>query len=184
MFVPVKVTVGAGEGQGTQYHRGFELVGERLQAFGQHAQDMTGPMRAIADSIHLNVSAQFATQGAAGVGWQPLSEPYASWKSSHSFAPILVGLKPLHKGSRAHPSRPEDYEPSGKMRLSLLDPLAAHVTSKRMLYAPDSEIAGYHETGTANMPARPPLVISPLTLHSWDLEFARWIQGLVERSGL
>lgn len=176
MFVPVRITVNGT----TEYDRGFQLVGDRLRAFQTAAGNMTEPLSAIGDTLVTSVAATMSSQGAGA--WPALSVPYGPWKQSHvGGVPMLVGIRPVRKGSRAHPTRPQSYTVSGQMLRSLLDRAAAlHITPRRLLYAPDSDIAGYHETGTTRMPARPPLALTPAMLHSFDREFATWINRLVQ----
>lgn len=185
MFVPVSISVGAGGEERAGYSRIIELA-ERFDALGERTENMTEPLTQIGEDLHTQVAAQFGTEGASGATgpWQPLSEIYGEWKAARSDAPILVGLKPLQKGSREHPTRPQTYEPSGEMRTELLDPLAMHVTPLRLLYAPTSDIAGYHETGTDRMPARPPVDVSVTFLHSLDRTFLSWFAKLADETGL
>lgn len=186
MFVPVRIGVGAGGASRATYARDLELTVRQLAAFEHEAGNMYDPLKLIGKDLHTQVAAAFATEGSSGASgkWVQLSPAYGDWKAKHSGAPILVGLKPLHKGSREHPNRSESYVPSGQMRFQLLDPLATHVTARRLLYSPESDIAGFHETGTDTMPARPPVDLSLTFLHSVDRTFARWLAGLVKRLGL
>lgn len=188
MFVPVRLTVGAGEGR-TGYNRIIE-TSDRFDALGTRVRDMTEPFTQIASDLHTQLEAAFATEGGTGATgrWQPLSEPYATWKEAHGGAPILVGLRPLHKGSREHPTKPESYTKSGRMREQLLVPLSDlatwHILPQRMIYAPLSNIAGFHQTGTENMPARPPVDPSVTFLHSIDRAFVSWMGRLMDEAGL
>lgn len=177
MFVPIKVTVN----DSVEYDRGFNAIGDKLLAFGKSAGDMTEPLTEIGETLMANVAATMGAQGAGA--WAPLSTPYGPWKESKvGGVPMLVGIRPLHKGSREHPTRPESYGVSGSMLRSLLDAgTALHVSPKRMVYSPTSEIAGYHEDGTEKMPARPPVALTPAVLHSWDRSFVTWLAGLVEK---
>lgn len=182
MFVPVQIRLGAGGEQRSGYDRQLELTERQMVAFEHAAGDMTEPLAAIGADLRTNVAAQFATQGAAGATgrWQVLSEPYGAWKSKHSAAPILVGLQPTgQKGQR-----PQTYKPGGQMRRELLNPLATHVSPRRLLWAPDSNIAGFHETGTEKMPARPPVDLTLRFLHSVDRSFVVWLGGLMDKLGL
>lgn len=184
MFVPVNITVGAGGDRQAGYSRIIETA-ERFDMLGARSRDMTEPLTSIGEDLHTQIAAAFGTEGASGATgpWAPLSDVYGTWKASHSAAPILVGLRPLHKGSREHPTRPESYAPSGTMRLELLDPLAMHVSPRRLLYAPTSDIAGWHETGTENMPARPPVDVNMTFLHSVDRTFIAWFARLMDEAG-
>lgn len=180
MFVPVKITVNGS----TSYDRGFNAIGDRLVAFGRAAEDMTEPLTAIGNTLVTSVAATMAAQGAGA--WPGLSTPYGPWKQEHvPGIPMLVGIRPTKKGTREHPTRPQTYETSGTMLRELLDrAVALHVTPNRMVYTPDSDIAGYHEDGTSKMPARPPLALTPAMLHSFDREFVGWLARLVKEQGL
>jgi hypothetical protein len=185
MFVPVSIRVGAGGEEQAGYSRIIELA-ERFDALGERTQNMAEPLVTIGEDLHAQVAAAFGTEGASGATghWQPLSEIYGAWKAVRSNAPILVGLRPLRPGTRDSPTRPQAYVSSGEMRRELLDPLAMHVTPRRLLYAPTSEIAGYHETGTDDMPARPPVDVSVTFLHSVDRTFLAWFAKLADETGL
>lgn len=185
-FIPVRIGIGAGDTAQAAYARQIELTVRQLAAFEHEAGNMLEPLTIIGKDLHTQLEAAFATEGATGASgkWVALSETYGAWKAQRSSAPILVGLKPLHKGTREDPTRPETYAPSGKMRYELLDPLATHVTARRLLYAPTSDIAGYHESGTEKMPARPPVDLSLTFLHSVDRTFAVWLANVITRLGL
>lgn len=182
MFVPVNINVQAGDEQ-TIYSRGIDVLGDRLMALELRARDMSEPFATIGGMLALRVKSQFSTQGAAGLGgaWQQLSEPYGSWKESKvPGLPILVGIHPT--GGKGQ--RPQTYATSGAMRRSLLDPLATHVSPHRLLYTPDSPYAGYHQTGTSKMPARPPVALGPGALHMFDRVFVAWLDKIRKESGL
>lgn len=189
MFVPVSIRLGAGGEERASYNRIVE-TSSKFDALGELVADMTAPLTQIAEDLHAQMAAAFATEGATGATgkWAQLSPDYGAWKAARSSAPILVGLRPLHKGTRQHPTRPQTYVPSGLMRRQLLMPLADratwHIGPKRMLYAPLSNIAGFHETGTSRMPARPPVDVSLTFLRSIDRTFAVWLNGLMEKLGL
>lgn len=189
MFLPVQIKIGTSTGGAAAYDRMLETT-SRFDALAKEAENMTVPLTRIGEDLHANLLAAFATEGATGYSgrWAPLSTTYGAWKAKHSSAPLLVGLKPLHKGSRQHPTRPESYGISGRMRQQLLMPLADratwHIDPKRLAYTPLSNIAGFHQTGTSKMPARPPVDLSPAFLHSIDRSFTVWVAGLIEKAGL
>ncbi len=187
MFVPVSITVGAGEKSSALYSRSIELTARQLTAFSAQAGDMTVPLTEIGADLRTQVAAQFATEGAQGATgkWAVLSDPYGMYKGRHvPGAPILVGIRHTPKGTREHPNRGGSWQVSGKMMLSLLDPLATHVLPQRLLYAPTSDIAGWHETGTPRMPARPPVDLSLVFLHSVDRAFVSWLAAIASKLGL
>ncbi len=179
MFVPISVKVNGS----TEYSRGFDVIGAKLRAFQESAGDLTEPLTAIGNTLMTSIAATMSSEGAGA--WPPLSPDYGAWKAARSNAQMLVGLRPLHKGTREHPTRPETYAVSGRMKTELLaKEEALNVEPKRMIYAPISDIAGFHETGTSKMPARPPVMLTPATLHSWDREFVSYFNALIERSEL
>jgi hypothetical protein len=171
--VPVKIVGGRVE------YEDFELLAEL-------ATDMESPLAAIGDRLREGVAEQFQTEGAWGdEPWPELTAEYGRWKHAKAPGlPMLIGLRPLHKGTRQHPTRPQHYIPSGRMRMDLLSPTAFRVTKDRMLYVPESKIAGFHETGTSKMAGRPPVVIPLREIREWENIFGEWVDGLLEQTGL
>ena len=190
MFIPVRIGLGTSGNQTPLYSRNIELTVRQLAAFEHEAGNMTVPLTRIGEDMHTQIAAAFASQGATGFSgpWEQLSDTYGTWKAERSAAPMLVGLRPLHKGTRQHPTRPETYAVSGKMMRQLLEPVIDHATwhisPRRLAYTPLSDIAGYHETGTDKMPPRPPVDLSLTFLHSIDRAFAVWLAGLMKKLGL
>jgi hypothetical protein len=179
VFIPLQVRVNGS----LAYDRAISVTGDRLKAFQMAAGDMTEPFTAIGETILTNVALTMYSQG--GGTWAPLSPVYGAWKEAKApGTPILWGLRPLHKGTREHPTRPETYAVSGKMAAALMDPASIHPGPQSLLYTPDSNIAGYHLTGTSKMPARPEFNFTAALLHSWDREFVVWLDALIERAGL
>ena len=191
-FVPVQITGIGGKGE---YSRQIELTDRQLAAFEHEAGNMTEPLTAVASDLRVQVEAAFATQGSSGFSgpWQPLSEQYAAWKASKpggAGLPILVGLEPT--GPVHHRPEPRNmnqtYAVSGKMMRELLMPLSDGLTWQvsftRLRYTPQSDIAGYHETGTDDMPPRPPVDLSIAFLHSVDRQFVRWLAAVIKKAGL
>ena len=183
LFVPVKVTVTAGDQEGTLYDSGIGVFGKKLRAFELAGDDMTAPLSAIGGDLQVNVVGAFATQGAWNGfgGWEELSERYGAWKESKvPGTPILVGIRPVNKGTREHPTRPQTYVESGAMRKEMSDPLIYRVTPRSMLFAPEGDYYGYHLTGTDKMPPRPQIELSVETLHLWDGFWVQWLNDLVK----
>lgn len=175
MFVPVSIQAN-GE---TVYKTGFEML-ER------EARDMTVPLSTVGHRLVEDVGAQFGSEGGwSGHPWVELSPAYGTWKEERvPGLPILVGIRPTRKGTREKPIRPQTYEPSGRMRAELLDLASVNVSPQRMMYAPVSDIAGYHQEGTEKMPARPPVDITLAELHEWDRVWVRWMNGLITQASL
>lgn len=175
MLIPVEISVNAG-GARKIYQRGPDLIGDRLQAFGLKAQGFREPLATIGASLIQRIGVEFQTEATSYGPWAPLSEPYGEWKQQHvPGVQTLVGIRPVHKGTRQHPTRPQSYTTSGQMRREVLDPASLTVDSRRMLYAPVSDIAGYHQTGTSRMPARPLIALRPSNLREWDRVFIAWL---------
>ena len=174
MFVPIRIETTAGDQ--------LEVLSNRFIDFKGELDNLSVPLSQIGENLRTNISAQFATEGGVGISgaWAALSATYGAWKQKHSpGTPILVGLRPNNKGTRAHPTRPQSYNPSGKMKYEVLDPAATHIEPMRMLYAPTSDIAGYHQTGTSRMPARPIISLYPSTLRQWDRYVIVWLNKLI-----
>jgi hypothetical protein len=171
MFVPVTVSMN-GE---VQYQRGFEMLSKQ-------ARDMTVPLSHIGRRLIEGVGRQFATEGGwSGNPWTNLSESYGAWKESKvPGLPKLIGIVRTGKPGM----RPQTYQRSGRMLAEMIDPASLHVSPQRMIYAPTSGVAGYHEFGTDRMPARPPVELPLTELHEWDRTFVRWLNGLIVSEGL
>lgn len=164
-----------------------QVLADRFIEFAGRVDDLSVPLTQVGDNLRSRIAGQFSTEGAGGYtgAWAPLSPAYGAWKERHSpGTPILVGLRPTRKGSREHPTKPESYAPSGQMRDQVLDPAATEIFPMRLMYAPTSDIAGYHQTGTSRMPARPIVSLYPSDIHVWDRYFASWISGLVKDAQL
>lgn len=193
-FIPVSIS---GINNGPEYSRQIELTTRQLAAFEHEAGDMTVPLTKVAIDLHTQVEASFASQGATGVSgpWVELSPAYATWKAEKGPGlPILVGLEPTRwVGHRSNPPGErrnvhQEYKVSGRMMKEMLVPvkdgLTWRISPTRMRYTPDSDIAGFHETGTDDMPPRPPVDLSIAFLHSIDRQFVRWLAGVIKKAKL
>lgn len=171
MFVPIRIST---NGEPT-YAAGFDML-------ASEAKDMRTPLGVIATRLIEGVGEQLVTQGAGtGEPYAELSPEYGEWKEEHvPGLPILVGIRPLHKGTRENPTIPQTYERSGQMWAELIDRQALEVTPTRMAYLPESKIAGFHQSGTDDMPARPPVRLTLTELHEWDRVFVSWMNGLID----
>lgn len=181
LFAPVRIAVSAGGQDAALYHSGIGLLGRKLTAYELSLGDMSRPLGEVAADLNVNIIGAFASQGAWNGfgGWTALSERYGGWKERRApGTPILVGVTADHKGSREHPSRPGSYRPSGRMREEMTSPGSYRVGPRSMLYAPPTDYAGYHLTGTSRMPARPQIELSVETLHLWDGFFGQWLTDL------
>ncbi len=113
-------------------------------------------LAAVADDLRGMIAEQFATEGAAGgTPWTPLAASTLR-KSRH----VRSGILNL----------------TGALRRSLTDPAApGHVEEiggGQLLFGTDLAFAGFHQTGTRRMPARPILVLSDDSTGRW-LEMVR-----------
>ncbi len=190
MFIPVGIQVAGGGRRQQGYNRIIDTSG-KFEAVATEARDMRVPLERIGEDLHRQIAAAFATEGSSGASgkWTQLSPAYGAWKTARSAAPMLVGVRPAQKRTRRSPRTPaQTYLPSGLMRRQLLVPLSDtstwHVDARRLVYAPLSDIAGFHQTGTPRMPARPPVDLSVTFLHSIDRQFIVWLNELMQHAGL
>lgn len=110
---------------------------------------------------------QFETEGAwAGHRWAPLSPAYAAYKAQrYPGRSILIAEGDLRQAA----SRPERKATPTELVLTIRDPKI-----------------GYHQTGTARMPARP---VVPASLpfearRELDLEAEAYVRDIARRLGL
>jgi phage gpG-like protein len=117
----------------------FERAGNELQDFGKYLFPKLTPL------FEQEMRDQFSAQGRgpdAGT-WAPLSEQYAAWKEQHHPGqPILQATGTLHQALTSSGS-----------------PFARRVTSGDTFDFGTTgvEYASYHQLGTSEMPARPPV---------------------------
>lgn len=170
MFLPVTISAGS-----VEY--------ESLEQFGAAVRDMRTPLEIVGERILAGVGKAFATEGASGDRpWVQLTEGYRQWKEARvAGLPILIGVKGSGgKGTRSEP-KPKTYSASGKMREELIAPTAVRVIGNRLVYAPESDIAGFHQEGTDTMAPRPPVVITLREEAAWVGVFGDWLDGLAEK---
>lgn len=170
MFLPVTINAG-------------KVEYEPLEQFGAEVRDMRAPLEIVGERILANVAKAFATEGASGDRpWVQLKDGYRQWKEARvAGLPILIGVKGSGgKGTRSAP-RPKTYSASGKMREELIAPSSVTITGNRLVYAPESDIAGVHQAGTDTMAARPPVVITLREEAAWGSVFGDWLDGLIEK---
>ena len=170
--------------------RGVNEAAAALDRLAAALNDKRDPLTEIAEALHMHLEAAYTAEGVGGDSgpWAPLTRRYGAWKHRHGpGVPILVGLRPVAKGTREHPNRQETYVPSGKMRRQILAPLedAAtwRITLDRMRYTAESGIAIYHQEGTRHMKARPPVDPPRVWLDEIDSAFGGWLDGLITERG-
>jgi hypothetical protein len=145
-------------------------------------RDMNTPLSMVSLSMLSAVEKQIESDGAYGLKpYQELSEKYDDWKIQHGSDKMLVGI--VRTGEKWL-TRPQTYTVSGKMRRELFDPASVKVIGNKMIYSPQSEVAGYQQTGTDTMPARPPVVTPVSLIDEWQDIFVGWVNSWIERVGL
>lgn len=134
---------------------GDQQVSRTLHRFAGAVVDMRPAFVEIRDRFLRVNRRQFATQGKHGSGgWAPLSPPYAAWKATQRpGAKILVFDGDLRRSLTEQP----DYE--------VIEPHYMAVGS-------NVEHGRYHQHGTDNMPARPPVDLTD----NWKREAMRVLQ--------
>jgi hypothetical protein len=150
----------------TEVARSFQLASDL-------SRDMREPLAELMDRLVDSVRAQFDTEGAAanGAPWQPLSDEYGAWKAQH------------------YPGRAILVRDGG-MKGAMLNKLTAiSVGLEQAVYAPVSDIAGFHQSGADwigpawgrgeyahHLPQRKMVDLSEEFKHeAVDRVFARWI---------
>jgi hypothetical protein len=164
-----------------------QILADRFINFAGKVDDLSMPLTQVGANLRERIAGQFSSEGAGGYSgeWAPLSPAYGAWKERHApGTPILVGIRPTRKGSRQHPNQAETYSQSGRMRDEVLDPEATMVFPMRLMYAPTSDIAGFHQTGTSRMPARPIVSLYPSDIHVWDRYFAVFLNEMIKDAEL
>ena len=126
---------------------GLEPLTRTLVRFGDATQDFTAVWDQIIADARRITGQRFDEQGP---GWAPLSERYAAEKArTHPGAPILVR--------------------SGELRYRLVtNPDVLEVTPLSFAYGIRASFYGrFHQTGTRNMPARPPFGFTEAHKREW-----------------
>lgn len=111
---------------------------------------------------------QFATEGGrSGQPWPPLSPTYAAWKAKHyPGAPILQLTRTMLAQLSAGTGMQIDMQPMS-LRMTPLVPWAK-----------------WHQTGTARMPARPPVVLTETDKTRWMKILHRYVYNKAKEAGL
>lgn len=141
----------------------FEVLGSREidRTLTRITHDITdaGPLwQSLANRFATLEAQQFATEGIAAGGWEPLSPRYAAWKArKYPGAPILTR--------------------TGKLRRSLtVRPFGIErITPDSMTIGTDIPYATYHQHGTARMPARPIVAMTEATRRDWVKRVQRYV---------
>ncbi|MBT4498064.1 MAG: hypothetical protein HOC74_10105 [Gemmatimonadetes bacterium] len=136
----------------------FEVHGQKqldraLGLYSANIKDLRGVWPDIRDDFLEGGQAQFASQGKSGSGgWKALSPAYAAWKNAHfPGKPILQRQGDLIGSLTNKSNKRFIYRPS-KLGLAI---------GTRVPYA------RYHQTGTPDMPARPPIQLTKAQQTRW-----------------
>ena len=133
-----------------------ENVDRALENFQASLADNSEALAAVADDLRRMIAEQFATEGAAaGTPWAPLA-PSTLRKSRRTRSGIL-NLTGALLGSLTDPGAPGHVE---------------QIDSGQLLFGSGLPYAGFHQTGTRRMPARPIIVLAGDATARW-LEIVR-----------
>jgi phage gpG-like protein len=145
----------------------FEVLGDEqvwasFVGIEERAGDMREPLEASGHTLEDLAARQFESQGAyASGGWAPLSPKYAAAKLAFwGPRPILVA--------------------SGKLRRILTEHGIREVTRDTLIYGTFDDVAGWHQHGTENMPARPIIVVGPVEREEIDGHFRAWMASVID----
>lgn len=124
-----------------------EAIAHHMEVVGDRATELEPVMWEIVDKIMYREKRMFATRGAtSGVYWAPLRGTTVRIKQKRSslypFSPLLRDL---------------DLERS--LTVQYADHQILDVTDRGFDFGTTHPSAKFHETGTRNMPKRPPLII-------------------------
>lgn len=144
----------------------FERAGAEVASFGKHIFPELVPV------LEAAVSRQFSAEGQGPVagGWAQLSAAYAAWKAeAHPGQPLLVATGALREAltveSGAHALR--DYS-----------------DAQFNFGTTGLEYASLHQTGTTQMPARPPFDFGPDVERELVRAAAAGVRSAVREAGL
>lgn len=136
-----------------EVERDAAQVNVALRAIENRARDARQAFERMSESFIRMERKQFASEGGYGSGrWAPLSPAYAARKRiEYPSTPILVA--------------------TGTLRRSLTggDGYISFIESDRAVFGSDVPYAGFHQSGTATMPARPPVprTLPPAVRGAW-----------------
>lgn len=138
---------------------GEEAVERDLLGLADRAEDARPVLRRVAEMMRLAEIAWFDSEGEG------------SW-------PALAESTVLAKDSGGLP--PEMLVASGELRDSLTKEGGANIefiTLNELIFGTEDPVAGFHQKGTRNMPARPPLHFSELVQRAFTRELQAWLVG-------
>jgi hypothetical protein len=141
---------------------GDEQVARGFLATAAEVADMRVPLTAIGQILLRGVFEQFRTEGESGGSkWKPLSPAYEEWKRG------MVGDEPI-------------LVFTGTMRAAMIAQNALRVDPRRLVYEPDSDIAGFHQKGVESrgLPQRQMVEIPEAERRLWDRAFISWLNDI------
>ncbi len=144
-----------------------ENVDRALSNFQDSLADNSDSLAAVADDLRQMMAEQFATEGAAGgTPWAPLAT--STLRKSRRTRSGILNLTGALLGSLTDPGAPGHVE---------------QIDSAQLLFGSGLPYAGFHQTGTRRMPARPIVVLTGDATARW-LEIVRnSIEGKVALLG-
>ena len=150
---------------------GDEQVEHRLLGMGTRAIEGRPVLELIAEQMREAERDLFLTSGAsAGEPWEPLKESTLRKKAAAGYptAPnsVLIATSDLERS----------LTESGGDNIEW-------ISDDELIFGTSDPKAGFHADGTENMPARPPLAFSELTLRTFTREIQRYIVGLEDGLG-
>lgn len=123
------------------FHVDTSAAVSRFHAMSEKAADMTEALSEFVPFFHSTMAAQFGTEGDyLGAPWAQLSDTYATWKNG-----VAPGAKILELTGAMMRSFTSSDAPGSIVEIG---PDFVTVGSK-------DPKAGFHQSGTSNMPARP-----------------------------
>jgi phage gpG-like protein len=138
------------------YAMNSEDVLRNLSNFQDSLADNSDALAAVADDLRQMIAEQFATEGAAGgTPWAPLAT--STLRKSRRARSGILNLTGALLGSLTDPGAPGHVE---------------QTDSGQLLFGSTLPYAGFHQTGTRRMPARPIIVLSGDATARW-LEIVR-----------
>lgn len=146
---------------------GDEEARRKLEQLRLHLEDLRNFWPLLVPIFIGWMGQQFTSEGGwGGQAWAPLSPAYAVWKSQHyPGKSILIREGDLRRAA-SQPRR--------------------EATPRTLTLWIDSDVAGYHQEGGGNLPARP-LIPTPLpasALRDVDQAAETYVSVLVRRLGL
>jgi phage gpG-like protein len=144
----------------------FAVLGDQqlkrtIIRFAEEVSDCTEPLKEVTQDFWQMEQRQFDSGGNASGGWASLKPNYAKWKARHFPNAKILELTGLLKGSLTN-QNPWTVNELEKLKVTL---------GTKINYA------GYHQTGTRNMPQRRPIDFTEQDKKRWNHIFAVWLKA-------